>query len=128
MNLLFDTHAFLWAISGDKRLSANAVQAYENPDNKIYISSASYWEICIKVSLGKLVLVDGWQKYLTRIIESHNIGWMDIRKDHCDRLVDLPFHHRDSFDRLLIVQARFEKLPIVTGDKQFHQYDVDIIW
>jgi PIN domain nuclease of toxin-antitoxin system len=128
MKILLDTHAFLWALTGDKRLSKKAVRAYENPNNDFYLSSASYWEMCIKISLGKLKLIDDWQNVIAREMEHERIGWLGISKEHCHTVANLSFHHRDPFDRLLVAQALVENIPIMTGDNQFSSYAVEIVW
>ena len=128
MKLLLDTHALIWFISGDNRLGEQAKEAFLNSDNKLYFSKASLWEMTIKISLGKLVLSDNWLTAIEKEMMSNGIQWLEIEIDHCKTLADLPFHHRDPFDRLLIAQAVNESISILSLDSQFSKYPLDIIW
>lgn len=127
MKLLLDTHAFLWLIS-NQRLSQRAVDAFLDPGNQPYLSAASYWEICIKRSVGKLDLAEGWEQSFDQEMIANDIRWLPIEKAHCQAVIELPWFHRDPFDRLLIAQARCEGLSIVTTDAHFPQYGVETIW
>jgi len=128
MKLLLDTHALIWLISGNSKLSEAAKEAFLNQDNKLFFSKASLWEITIKISLGKLVLVKEWLTAIEKEMISNGIQWLEIDIDHCKTLADLPFHHRDPFDRLLISQAISESMSIVSIDSEFSHYPLDIIW
>ena len=128
MKLLLDTHALIWFFSGDNRLSEPAKEAFLNRGNKLYFSKASLWEVTIKVSLGKLVLAEHWLMTVEKEMLANGIQWLEIEIDHCKALADLPFHHRDPFDRLLISQAISESMSIVSIDRQFVHYPLDIIW
>jgi PIN domain nuclease of toxin-antitoxin system len=128
MKLLLDTHALIWFISGDNRLGEQAKEAFLNSDNKLYFSKASLWEMTIKISLGKLVLSENWLAAIEKEMISNGIQWLEIEIDHCKTLADLPFHHRDPFDRLLISQAISETMAIISIDSQFSHYPLDIIW
>jgi len=128
MKLLLDTHALIWFISGDSKLSEQAKEAFLDQDNKLYFSKASLWEITIKISLGKLVLAEYWLTAIEKEMISNGIEWLEIEIDHCKILADLPFHHRDPFDRLLISQAISESMGIISIDSQFSNYPLDVIW
>jgi len=128
MKLLLDTHALIWFFNGDSKLSDRAKEAFLNRDNKLYFSKASLWEITIKISLGKLMLAENWLTVIEKEMVSNGIQWLEIEIDHCEILTELPFHHRDPFDRLLISQAISESMGIVSIDGQFSQYPLDIIW
>ena len=128
MKLLFDTHAFLWLIDGDDRLSDTARQAYVDRANDLYVSAASLWEIGIKVSVGKLTLAEGWSAAIARELEANAIRWLPIELAHCARLSSLPFHHRDPFDRMLVAQALIEEMALLTADDAMAAYQVDCIW
>lgn len=128
MNILLDTHALLWLIAGDNRLSRKANQVFLDRENNIYLSAASYWEICIKISLGKLKLDENWEHIINHEISFNNIRWLQISKDHCRRIVNLPFHHRDPFDRILIAQAMIEDMHLMTCDERIYKYKVPVIW
>lgn len=127
MKLLLDTHAFLRLI-GNQKLSQRASDAFLDPDNQLFLSAASYWEICIKLSIGKLVLAEDWQQSIDREMQINDIRWLPIEKSHCQAIIELPWIHRDPFDRLLIAQARQEGMAIVTADEHFSQYGVATIW
>ena len=128
MKLLLDSHALIWFISGDNRLGEQAKEAFLNSDNKLYFSKAGLWEMTIKISLGKLVLSENWLAAIEKEMISNGIQWLEIEIDHCKILADLPFHHRDPFDRLLISQAISEAMTIISIDSQFSHYPLDIIW
>ena len=128
MKLLLDTHAILWLTEGDKRLSAKAQAAFLDSQNALYLSAASYWEICIKYALGKLGLQPNWPSLLDKELAVNQISWLPIEKEHCQALTELPMVHRDPFDRLLIAQARFEGMTILTTDEQIQRYEVPTLW
>ena len=123
-----DTHAFIWFITGDEKLSERAKEAFLNQDNRLFFSKVSLWEMTIKISLGKLVLAKNWLTAIEKEMISNGIQWLEIEIDHCKNLADLPFHHRDPFDRLLISQAISESMSIISIDSQFAHYPLDIIW
>ena len=127
MKVLLDTHAFLWSISGGP-MSDQARSAFLNTENELYLSAASYWEICIKVSIGKLSLESTWQKTIEQEMQINHIQWLPVEKGHCDALLNLPFHHGDPFDRLLIAQAFCENMTLLTADGNIKLYDVAIVW
>lgn len=127
MKLLLDTHAFLRLI-GNQKLSQRASDAFLDPGNQLFLSAASYWEICIKLSIGKLVLAEDWEQSVEREMQINDIRWLPIEKSHCQAIIELPWIHRDPFDRLLIAQARQEGMAIVTADETFPQYGVAAIW
>jgi PIN domain nuclease of toxin-antitoxin system len=126
MNFLLDTHALLWLFDDDDRLSENAKEIITNPDNKIFISIASFWEIAIKMSLSKLAL-DIPLEQLFDECEKVDINVLNINKKHLHFLTKLPFVHRDPFDRLITCQAIVENCTLVSADKTLFQYDIKII-
>ena len=119
MKLLLDTHIYLWALSEPNRLSQKQVIAMEDPTNTVYVSSISITEIAIKASLGKLELVFD----PLDAAEKSGFEMLDFSAKDALLLKDLPFHHRDPFDRMLIAQAISRKLIIATQDSFFDQYD-----
>ena len=127
MKLLLDTHAFLWII-WDRNLSATARQAYLDASNDLYLSAASYWEICLKVSIGKLTLLPDWMSRFDDEMTRNGIVWLPIAKEHCQHLLLLPALHRDPFDRLLIAQAQHEGMTLLTADANMQQYAVATLW
>ena len=128
MKILLDTHAFLWALSGSNRLSKKAKEAYLDNENKLFFSAVSYWEIGIKISIGKLELENNWKEIIDKEINNNGIKWLDLKKEHVQGIINLEFHHRDPFDRLLIAQAKYEEMSIMTIDKQIEKYDITTIW
>jgi PIN domain nuclease of toxin-antitoxin system len=105
VKIIFDTHTFLWFIQGDASLSATAKEKIEDRTNTVLFSAASYWEICIKISIGKLRLIANWQNTVETLLPENGILWLDIKREHMSTIITLPWHHRDPFDRLLIAQA-----------------------
>ena len=128
MKVLLDTHAFLWLIQGDKRVSREAEAIFLERDNELFFSAASYWEICIKQSLGKLGLALGWQEILNTELAVNSVSWLDIKKAHCQGLLHLPQHHGDPFDRLLISQAVAENMVLLSADANIGKYSVKTVW
>ena len=127
MKALLDTHAFLWAISGDQKLSRRAAEIFSGPSD-LWLSVASIWEILIKVQIGKIPLPGPAGPYLTKELVENQIEILPISLDHALRIESLANHHSDPFDRMLIAQSLEEKLPIVTADRVFSRYPVEVIW
>jgi PIN domain nuclease of toxin-antitoxin system len=128
MNLLLDTHAFLWLVTGDDRLSETARKTFLNQENSLFFSAASYWEICIKMSIGKISLKTGWFKTIQNEMEINAIQWLPIEMTHCVKVAKLPFHHRDPFDRMLVAQAITEKMKLLSRDSRLSAYSITRIW
>jgi PIN domain nuclease of toxin-antitoxin system len=127
VKLLLDTQVFLWVINNQK-LSLQARDAFLDTGNQLFLSAASYWEICIKQSVDKLGLAEDWQHSFEREIRANDMRWLPIEKAHCQAIMALPWIHRDPFDRLLIGQALHEGMTILTSDGQIRQYAVATIW
>ena len=89
---------------------------------------SGYWEIAIKVSIGKLELADQWPAIIAREMQNNFINFLLVSKEHCNCLAGLPFHHRDPFDRMLVAQATTEQMTLVTADRQLREYDIRVIW
>ena len=124
MNLLLDTHVLLWWLDAPtKLLSEQALTAIRNPDNQIVVSVVSAWEIAIKKALGKLESPDN----LKEVIANAKFELMSIDYEHVWQVKDLPSHHRDPFDRLLVSQATVENLTLVTRDPKLQAYNVPIL-
>lgn len=126
--ILLDTHTFLWWVGNAPELSEAARQVISNTSNDCFLSVASCWEIAIKSSLGKLQLSCGVDQFVTDQLALNGFRLLNIELRHAAKVEHLPFHHRDPFDRLLIVQAITEKLTIVSADCMFDRYDVQLIW
>ena len=128
MKLLLDTHAFLWFVLDDPRLSTHAKALIADPGNDITMSPASCWEIAIKISLGKYQLNEPYQALMERELITNHFQLLPIEVKHIARLTTLPFHHRDPFDRLLVAQAIAEDLPLVSGDATLDAYPITRRW
>ncbi len=124
MRLLLDTHALLAFLSGDYELSSGAQTAIEKPGASVVGSAVNIWEIAIKRSIGKL---DAPGDLIERA-DKVGAELLPITPRHALATGELPFHHRDPFDRLLIAQAQLEGCAIVTGDRAFPPYDVPVVW
>ncbi len=127
MKALLDTHAFLWAISDDVRLSRRAQRTFTGPHD-LWLSVASLWEILLKVKTGKLPLPEPSGPYLVKKLGENRIEVLPIKLDHVLRIETLAVHHRDPFDRILVAQSIEEKLPLITADPIFERYPVELIW
>lgn len=128
MRLLLDTHAFLWFIGGDSRLSSHARREIESPANERLLSVASLWEMAIKASLGKLKLALPMPQLVNEHAVGNGIEILPIKPEHLDRLTSLPFHHRDPFDRLIIAQSLAEDVPVVSSDSELGAYEISVVW
>jgi PIN domain nuclease of toxin-antitoxin system len=124
MKYLLDTHVFLWILEDDSRLGNTARQAFLNESNELFFSMASYWEICIKISIGKLKLKRNWAHIFERELDKNAIQTLSISKEHTRQIIHLPWLHRDPFDRLIIAQCKCEKLTCITADEKISQYDL----
>lgn len=128
MRLLLDTHSFLWFIGGDERLSSRAKEVISDLDNTAFLSTASLWEMAIKVNIGKLRLPEPFGGLIPEQLATNEIEVLRAELPHFTAYADLPLHHRDPFDRLLIAQAKTENLQIVGKDEKFEAYDVKLLW
>jgi PIN domain nuclease of toxin-antitoxin system len=124
MRILPDTHIFLWFISGDTQLSADVRDAIRDPDNEVYLSAISVWEILVKYQLGKLPLPEHPETYLPKQRDLHQILSLDLDESTVIQLAKLPPLHRDPFDRMLICQALQNGLTIATVDAAVRAYPV----
>jgi PIN domain nuclease of toxin-antitoxin system len=128
LRILFDTHALVWFLQGDLRLSARAREAIEQTDAALYVSPVSAWEISNKVRLGKweqaVVLAERFAERLDELA----IEALPITLEHAHLAGSLPGAHRDPFDRMLAAQARIEDMPLVTADPAFRQFGTRVLW
>jgi PIN domain nuclease of toxin-antitoxin system len=127
MRLLLDSHTFLWWVNGDPALRRRARAAIADADNECFLSHASVWEMAIKASLGKLRLPSTLERFVVEQCEANSFHLLTITLAHVASVEDLPFHHRDPFDRLLIAQARQEALTLVSRDPSLKAYGVSVI-
>ena len=128
MEYLIDTHAFLWFINGDEQLSEKAKNAIADSDATKYISIASFWEIAIKLNLGKLSLDMAYQDLRQQVLVN-GFEILPITFEHTIELTSLDLHHRDPFDRIIIAQALSEKLALISKDGNFIKYNrLQLLW
>ncbi len=124
MRVLLDTHIFLWYITNDSRLPPEAASIIRQPMNEVYLSVVSVWEALVKHQLGKLPLPSPADDYLRNRRELHRIASLPLDEASISRLLELPAHHRDPFDRMLICQAIHHDLTIATVDREIALYPV----
>jgi PIN domain nuclease of toxin-antitoxin system len=122
MNILLDTHILLWYLTDNPKLSDTYAQLIDSAAHKKYVSIASLWEIAIKVSMGKLEI-----NQPIETLVPHGIAILDISIEHIKRVLTLPFHHKDPFDRMIIGQAMTENFKLMSVDGNFSYYDVEIV-
>lgn len=127
MKILLDTHCWLWMLAAPERFSPEARERVSTPDNDLLLSAASVWEIAIKHSLGRLRLPMEPAEYVPSRLAMTRTAPLAIHHAHALRVGQLPPHHRDPFDRMLVAQAQIEGLAILTSDPQLARYDVDIL-
>ena len=124
MRILLDAHAFIWWVTGSPRLSADARSVIADDASEILVGIGAIWELTIKRSLKKLHFPFDFEAELQR----ENFSVLAIKLGHLRTLTNLPLHHRDPFDRMLIAQALAEGMPIATADRRFAAYGVQIVW
>lgn len=123
MRFLLDTHILLWWLGDDQRLSVEVREIIGNPENFIFVSAATVWEMSIKKSLGKLSVPSD----LLEKLKENNFEVLNITAVHGLKVEDLPHHHKDPFDRMLIAQTLVEGLTLISGDTKFKLYDVPLL-
>lgn len=128
MKLLLDTATLLWSYLQKSRLSAAASKAILDESNEIYVSAASYWEIAIKVSIGKLSLADPISEFVRIAVDENGYSILPILPAHAERVISLAFHHKDPFDRILVAQALVEGMALVSPDQTLDRYGVNRLW
>ena len=128
MNLMLDTHTFLWFVLDDPQLSVPAKTLIEDSANNIFVSPAIFWEIAIKVQLGKLDLQSPYDEFMYRGIVGNDFAILPIEPKHTSVLTTLPLHHKDPFDRLLVAQAKVENMAIISADTAMDAYNVQRTW
>jgi len=124
VRVLVDTHAALWLLGEDRRLSSRADELLTDSRNEVLLSAAVVWEVAIKRSLGKLDAPDGFAR---KLLDGGAVP-LPIGIDHARAIRLLPWHHRDPFDRLLVSQATLEDAVLVSNDEKLHPYDVRVAW
>lgn len=128
MKYLLDTHVLLWIANDDSQLSKKTKNIFLNEKNDIFLSTASIWEMAIKISLRKLNVNEPLKNFIKTKVIGNKIKIINISVEHLFVLESLPFHHRDPFDRLIIAQSIIEKIPVLSKDTMFKKYDINLIW
>jgi PIN domain nuclease of toxin-antitoxin system len=128
LRVLLDTHSWLWMVGESGRLADSSRGLLRDPSNDVFLSAASAWEIAIKYAAGKLRLPQPPAALITQWMAEVRMGALPILHAHALRAGELPLHHRDPFDRLLIAQAQIEGLTVLTADRVFAKYDVPVHW
>jgi PIN domain nuclease of toxin-antitoxin system len=130
VRLLLDTHALLWYATNDPQLSKAAADSIVDPANDVFMSPASYWEIAIKVSIGKLALTRPYEDFIDVCVNQYRFAILPVEPRHTALVSRLPFPpgHRDPFDRLIVAQASVEGMSIVSADAQLDAYGVPRLW
>lgn len=130
MRLLLDTHAMYWYVEGDPKLSSTAQTLIQDTTNEVLISPASYWEIAIKVSIGKWTLNRPYEEFIDLGLKQYGFQVLPILPAHTARLIGLasPPNHKDPFDRLIVAQAIVEGIPLVSVDPTLDAYPIERLW
>lgn len=128
MRVLLDTHTFVWWVGEPDRLSKRGLALFEDDASELYWSAVGTWELALKMAKGKLKLPSTLQEYLEPRILRAGIRPLPVRSEHALALLELPRHHTDPFDHMLIAQARVEGLTILSIDRHFAKYDVATLW
>jgi PIN domain nuclease of toxin-antitoxin system len=127
MNLLLDTHTLIWWLRNSRNLGRRSRTLIEDQTNGIWISAASIWEMCIKASLERLDLAEGFDGELAEEMERSGFRTLRVEFRHAFAVRYLPWHHTDPFDRMLIAQAQCEELTLVTADEEIPAYGISVI-
>ena len=128
MRFLIDTHCWLWAVGGPERLRPAAREAIESRENTVLFSAVSALEIAIKVSIGKLRVPNPPAEFVISYVDALSMTSLPVYQTHALHVAELPRHHRDPFDRLLVAQSQIENVPLMTADAAFAAYDLELIW
>ncbi len=128
MRYLLDTHTFLWWNLDDAQLSPLARELIADGSHEIFLSAATAWEIAIKAARGRLTLPEEPAGYISSRINLHGFQALPVHIHHAAHVYQLPLHHTDPFDRLLIAQSQIESMPIISVDADIRKYEVEVIW
>ncbi len=125
---LIDTHVFLWWLQDSGNISRKAFEIIAEPNNVIYVSAASIWEMSIKCKLGKLEIENFSEGFFTKQIIENSFSFLPISLQHSCRIFEMTIFHKDPFDHMLIAQAQIENCSLVSKDEKFEKYDVKVLW
>jgi PIN domain nuclease of toxin-antitoxin system len=127
MRYLVDSHAFIWYLESNSKLSLNARMILEDGNNQCFVSVASLWEMAIKIALGRLELQTDFDR-IKDLITTFSFEILPIQFEHLKVTTQLPFHHHDPFDRILIAQSQVEELILITKDEKIKPYKIETLW
>ena len=128
MKYLLDTHAFLWFVSEDNKLSSKARSIIKNSNNEVYFSAVSAWEMSIKIRLGRLTIEEDLEPFMIKQLAENNFSTLSITIFHSIHTSKLPDIHKDPFDRMIVAQAQVEDLSIISKDKNIKKYKAPVVW
>ena len=128
MKYLLDTMVWLWSVGPIDKISSAGLEILKSGEEEVYLSAASSWEIAIKTKLGKFTLPEPPKRYIPKRLAEQGIQSLSITQSHSLKVYDLPLHHSDPFDRLIIAQALAENMVILTSDLVFKRYPVELLW
>ena len=128
MSYLLDTMIWLWSLWAPEKITDKALVAIRDPSHEVFLSAATAWEVAIKAATGKLRLPEPPGVYVPRRMADQGLRPLPVLHSHAVAVFDLPDHHRDPFDRLLVAQAKLEGLVLVTADRIVEKYPVDTLW
>ncbi len=128
MRILLDTQVFLWLANAPTRLNTTASDLLADQANELFLSSASSWEIAIKHSRGKLALPIAPARFVLSRMQRFDLTGLAVEHVHALHVAELPHHHNDPFDRLLVAQAQLEGLSLATADRRLAEYDAPVLW
>lgn len=128
MKLLLDTHTLLWLVENDPQLSQTALHLLVDPDNDLLLSPVTYWELAIKISIRKYRLAEPLTDYIAEAIQLYGLSILPISVPHAAAIENLPHHHKDPFDRMLIAQSIVEDVALVSSDEAFDVYPITRLW
>ncbi len=127
MKILLDTHVWLWTLVSPERIPRDSLELIGSPENELYLSAASTWEIAIKYGLGKLPLPEAPALFVPPRLSRDGVISLPVEHAHTLAVAELPQHHNDPFDRLLVVQARMERMVLASADSVLKKYDVQLL-
>jgi PIN domain nuclease of toxin-antitoxin system len=128
MKYLLDTVAWLWSVYSEERLGGEARAILENRDEEVYLSAATSWELSIKMRLGKLNFPGPPAVIVPAFMAKQSLRSLPVTHLHAVKVYDLPPHHSDPFDRMIIAQAMVEQMTVLTSDRAFDRYPINVVW
>ncbi|MGH9513568.1 MAG: type II toxin-antitoxin system VapC family toxin [Terriglobales bacterium] len=128
MKYLLDTMVWLWSVGPAERIGSMGLEVLSSAAEEVYLSAVSSLEIAIKAKLGKFRLPDIPGRYVPKRLAEQTIRPLSVTQEHSLKVYDLPMHHRDPFDRLIVAQAIIEEMTILTSDQTFGKYPVNVVW